>query len=59
MIGEQKLNVAKLERELAVGRGVIRRLYREEYTRVDKDVIDKLCKYFDCQVGDLFEYIED
>lgn len=59
MVGERKLNVAGLERELGLGRGVLRRLYREEYSRIDKDVINLLCEYFDCQVGDLFEFVED
>jgi len=28
-------------------------------TRYDAHVIDALCKYFDCQPGDLFHYVED
>ncbi len=59
MMGERKLNIAKLHKELSISRGVLSRLYHETFTRMDKNVIDQLCKYFDCQVGDLFEYVEE
>ena len=59
LMGERKLKVADISRDLSIDPGTLGRLYREEYTRINKDVIDKLCKYFDCQVSDLFEYIED
>ena len=59
MMGEQKLKIADVARDLSINRGTISRLYKEEFYKVDKDVIDQLCKYFKCQVSDLFEYIED
>jgi len=31
-------------------------LYYEKAKRVDFDVLDKLCKYFKCAVGELIEY---
>lgn len=27
--------------------------------RVDTETIDRLCEYFDCQPGDLMEYVEE
>lgn len=30
----------------------------EEETRVDIEIIERLCELFRCQIGDLFEYVE-
>jgi DNA-binding Xre family transcriptional regulator len=27
--------------------------------RYDTEILERLCKYFDCQVGDLIEYMEE
>jgi putative transcriptional regulator len=34
-------------------------LYHETIKRIEIDQLNKLCKAFDCQPGDLFEYIPD
>jgi len=59
MMGEKKLKVIDLARALDIHRNAITLLYTEEGTRVDLRLVDKLCKFFDCKVEDLFEYIED
>ena len=58
MMGERKLKIADVARDIGVHRNTITLLYYEKAKRVDLDVIDKLCKYFNCSVGDLFEYFE-
>jgi len=58
MMGERKLKIADVARAIGVHRNTITLLYYEKAKRVDLDVIDKLCKYFNCSVGDLFEYKE-
>ena len=40
-------------------RNTITLLYNETATRLDIDAIDRLCKLFDCKVGDLFEFRPD
>jgi len=57
-MGERKLKIADVARDIGVHRNTITLLYYEKAKRVDLDVIDKLCKYFNCSVGDLFEYKE-
>lgn len=59
MMGEKKLKISDLSVETGINRGTITRLYHETYTRVDKDVIDQLCDYFSCGVGELFEYVNE
>jgi putative transcriptional regulator len=59
MMGEKKLKISDLASATNINRGTITRLYKETFTRVEVDVIEDLCKYFECGVADLFEYIDD
>lgn len=56
LMGERKLKIVDVARETGIHRGTITRLYQETASRVDLEVIAALCEFFDCQVGDLFEY---
>ncbi len=55
MMGERKLKVSDVERATDLHRHKITALYKETAVKVDLDTIDKLCEFFDCAVGDLFE----
>lgn len=57
MMGERRLKISDVSNDTGINRGTITRLYHETAERVDLDVIDKLCVYFDCEVGELFERI--
>lgn len=59
LLGERKLKIIDLARDTGINRGTITRLYHETASRVELEVVDGLCHYFGCQVGELFEYIEE
>ncbi|MBW9258442.1 MAG: helix-turn-helix transcriptional regulator [Candidatus Thiodiazotropha sp. (ex. Lucinisca nassula)] len=59
LMGERKMKVIDVAREADLHRNTITLLYKETATRVDIETMDKLCKLFGCQVGDLFEFVED
>lgn len=59
LMGERKMKVIDVARETDLHRNTITLLYKETATRVDVETMDKLCKLFGCQVGDLFEFVED
>ena len=59
LMGERKLKIIDVAREADLHRNTITLLYKETATRVDIETMDKLCKLFGCQVGDLFEFVED
>ncbi|MCX7857815.1 MAG: helix-turn-helix transcriptional regulator [Deltaproteobacteria bacterium] len=59
MMGERRIKISDLSRELGVHRNSIALLYHEKAKRVELDLLDKLCKYFGCKVGDILEYKED
>ncbi|WP_202909022.1 helix-turn-helix domain-containing protein [Cognatilysobacter segetis] len=49
--------------EVALGSGVHRatlsKMANQPGTNASTDVVDKLCRYFGCQPGDLLTYVED
>lgn len=55
LMGEKKLKVIDVARDTGINRGTITRLYHETATRIELDVIEELCRYLDCEVGDLLE----
>jgi putative transcriptional regulator len=59
LMGERKLKIADVAKETGINRGTITRLYHETAVRVDFEVIEKLCRYLDCDLNDLLELIED
>ncbi|MEW8508841.1 MAG: helix-turn-helix transcriptional regulator [Candidatus Thiodiazotropha sp.] len=59
LMGEQKMKVIDVAREADLHRNTITLLYKETATRVDIETMDKLCKLFNCQVSDLFEFVDD
>ncbi|MFC0703759.1 putative transcriptional regulator [Marinobacter persicus] len=59
LMGEKKLKIVDVARETGVNRGTITRLYHETASRVELETIDALCRYLDCEVGELFEFMDD
>ncbi len=59
VMGERKLKIADITRATDINRGTLSRLYQETATRIELEVVDKLCAYFNCNIDDLFEYIPD
>jgi len=59
LMGERKLKIADLSRDTGINRGTATRLYYETAERVEIEVIETLCKYFSCSVGDLLEYVPE
>ena len=58
MMGEEKVKVAEVARSTDINRSTITRLYQETAVRIDLETMDRLCRYFKCDVGDLFEFNE-
>ena len=55
-MGERKLKIADVSRAIGINRNTITLLYYEKAKRIDFEVLDKLCEYFGCSVGDILEY---
>ena len=59
MMGDRKMNVADVARETGLNRNTVTLLYKEIATRVDLEAVEILCRYFDCEIGELFELVDD
>lgn len=59
LMGRDKLCIADVARQTGLNRSTITALYKETATRIDLPAIDRLCRLFRCQVGDLFEHLPD
>lgn len=59
LMGQNKLKIADVSKETGFNRSAITSLYNEGAKRIDLKLVDKLCRLFDCQVNDLFEFVND
>lgn len=57
MMGERKMKVMDVVRATGLNRNTVTLLYKEEAQRVDLDAVEKLCRLFDCEIGDMFEIV--
>lgn len=55
LMGDKKVKVIDVARETGISRNHLSALYYERAKRIDLNTIDALCKFFDCNVGDLLE----
>ncbi|PPI82419.1 XRE family transcriptional regulator [Marinobacter maroccanus] len=59
LMGERKMKIVDVARETGLNRNTVTLLYKETAQRIDLDAIEKLCRLFECEVGDLLELQED
>jgi len=59
IMGRHKLKIADVARDTGLHRNTVSLLYKEEANRVELDAIEKLCRYFNCSISDLFEIVDD
>lgn len=58
-MGENKMKVVDVVRKTGLHRNTVTLLYKETANRLELDTIEKLCRLFKCQIGDLFEIVND
>ena len=58
MMGEEKLKISDLSRKTGIHRNMLSLLYFEKAKRVEFDVLEKLCRFFKCQIGEILEFKE-
>jgi len=54
-MGERRMKIADVARETGIHRNMIALLYYEKAKQIKFDVLEKLCRFFRCNVGDLLE----
>lgn len=58
LLSEKGLSVWTLHKEKVIGDATIEKL-RKNQGNIDTRSIVRLCKYLQCQPGDIMEYVED
>ncbi len=56
ILGERKLKVSDVARATGINRNTLYNMYKEETVRLEIDVLDKLCVFFNCNIQDLLEF---
>ncbi len=59
MMGKHKLNISEVSKRAKLSRTTVGNLYHEKVKRIDFETLEKLCMLFNCQPGDLLEYVEE
>lgn len=55
----RKLTYRTIASEAGISSGVVTRLMNGVPDRLDTAIVDTLCRYFGCGIGDLLEYVPD
>ncbi|WP_280550437.1 MULTISPECIES: helix-turn-helix transcriptional regulator [unclassified Halomonas] len=59
LMGERKMKIVDVARETGLNRNTVTLLYKETAQRIDLEALEKLCRLFQCEVGDLLEYVHE
>ena len=57
ILGERKMKVAELSRLTGISTYGLHNIYHEKTKAINFDVLNRLCRVLNVQVGDLIEYI--
>ena len=57
LLGERKLHAADVARETGINKNTLSALYNEKISGIRFDTLEKLCKYLNCSISDLIEYL--
>ena len=58
LIEERGISKTRICKDLDLQRGNFNRYCKDEFQRIDANLILKLCEYFDCSISDLLEIKE-
>ncbi|NWO02091.1 MAG: helix-turn-helix transcriptional regulator [Idiomarinaceae bacterium] len=59
LLGARKLKVADVVRDTGINRSTLTRLYHETTSRIDFETLETLCRYLECDVGELLEVVDE
>jgi putative transcriptional regulator len=60
LMGDRKiLKLSEVVHATGINRNTLTSMYYDRAVRIELPVADKLCKYFNCTMNDLFEFKEE
>lgn len=57
LLGDRKLKISDVARDTGINRGTLTRLYYETAERLEVEVLDKLCDFFDIELHELIDRV--
>lgn len=58
LMGDNRYNMQHIHKKTGLSRATISNLYHDRMERIDYETLSKLCRLFECGVGDILEYYE-
>lgn len=59
LLQEKGISKNTICKELDIPRSNFNRYCRNEFQRLDANLIYKLCNYFECEIGELIRYVKE
>ena len=59
LMGKEKMTRKRLAELTGIRPNTIGDLYREDVKKIDIQTLNKLCRVFNCEIGELLEYVPD
>jgi len=57
LMGEKRVRISDVARTTGISRNMLSKLYYDRAKRIELNDLEKLCRFFDCQVADLLEFV--
>lgn len=57
LLAEKKISRTKLAQRAEMQAAQLNRYYKNQVTRLDTDVLARLCTVLECEIGDLLEFV--
>jgi len=59
LLGERRLRASEVARKTGINKNTLSSLYNEKVSGIRFDTLERLCKFLNCPIGDLIEYIPE
>lgn len=59
LLGDRKLDRRDIVKMTGLDNHIVLKIYKGNYSRIDFDTLDKLCKALECNTNDIFRYVPD
>lgn len=59
LLAQKKLDRRDIVKMTGLDNHIILKIYKGNYTRIDIETLNKLCKALECDTNDIFKYIEE
>lgn len=59
LMAQKRINQLELSKATGIGKNSINRYYNNTCDKITKEHLNILCEFFNCELSDIIEYVED